>query len=341
MPSTGDAGGDLVGQLEQLRVRLTQRRGPAAYLVGQQQLAARRRPEPLDRLQGALVGDREAADLLDVVAPELHPQRVLLGRREDVDDAAADGELAALLDQVDAGVRRVRQPPHDVLQRRGVARDQLDRLQVAEPLDLRLEDRADRRDDDPERAVGASCRDGAAGAARPAGGRRCRCAGSAARAAASPSSGSRPTASGSSRSASAVGEVLGLAGGRGHRQHGAPGVRPARRRRTAAVAAGPVRSSAGSRPRRARRPSPRRASGRRGRRRPGRRGAQRSARGSARSGAFQQARTARSPPNQQVTGVTCPSLRTRRQRRTTRHVLDHPPRHSSVCTPPASSLHSI
>ena len=115
-----DAGGDLVGQLDQLRVRLAERGGPAAYLVGEQQLAARRRPQPLDLVEGALVGDREAADLLDVVAPELHAQRVLLGRREDVDDAAADRELAALLDQVDPGVRRVGQPAYDVVERRGV-----------------------------------------------------------------------------------------------------------------------------------------------------------------------------------------------------------------------------
>ena len=51
-------------------------------------------------LERALVGDLEVADLLDVVAPELDPQRVLLGRREDVQDAAADGEVAALLDQL-------------------------------------------------------------------------------------------------------------------------------------------------------------------------------------------------------------------------------------------------
>ena len=85
-----------------------------------------------DRLERALVGDRERADLLDVVAPELHPQRVLLGGREDVDDAAADGELAAPLDHVDAGVRRVGQAAHDLLERPGVARGQLDRLDVGE-----------------------------------------------------------------------------------------------------------------------------------------------------------------------------------------------------------------
>ena len=125
----------------------------AAYLLGEEQLAARRRPEPLDRLQGALVGDREAADLLDVVAPELHPHRVLLRGREDVDDAAADRELAALLDQVDARVRRVGEPLHDVLERRAVAGGELDRRQVAEAGHLGLQDRPHRRDHDLQRAV--------------------------------------------------------------------------------------------------------------------------------------------------------------------------------------------
>ena len=68
---------------------------------------AHSRARPISRERWSATAN--AADLLDVVAPELHPQRVLLGRREDVEDAAAHGELAALLDQVDAGVRRVRQ----------------------------------------------------------------------------------------------------------------------------------------------------------------------------------------------------------------------------------------
>ena len=108
-----DALGDLAEQLAQLGVRLGEGRGPLPYVLGQQQLTAGRRPQPvLGDLQGALVGDLEVADLLDVVAPELHPQRVLLGRREDVEDAAAYGELAALLDQLDPGVRggRERRP---------------------------------------------------------------------------------------------------------------------------------------------------------------------------------------------------------------------------------------
>ena len=97
--------------------------GPRPHLVGQQQLAAGRRPQAvLGDLQRALVGDLEVADLLDVVAPELHPQRVLLGRREDVQDAAAHGELAALLDQLDPGVRGGRQAVDDVAQVGAAAR---------------------------------------------------------------------------------------------------------------------------------------------------------------------------------------------------------------------------
>ena len=84
-----------------------QRGGPGADGVGEQDLAAGRRPQAvLGDLERALVRDREPADLLDGVAPELDAQRVVLGRREHVEDAAPDGELAAALDHVGAGVRR-------------------------------------------------------------------------------------------------------------------------------------------------------------------------------------------------------------------------------------------
>ncbi len=53
------------------------------------------------RLQRALVGHLEPADLLDRVAPELQPQRVLLGRREHVEQPAAHRDLAPLLHHVD------------------------------------------------------------------------------------------------------------------------------------------------------------------------------------------------------------------------------------------------
>ena len=50
---------------------------------------------------GALVGDGEHPYLGDFVAPELDANGVLGRRREDVEDAAAHRELAALADHVD------------------------------------------------------------------------------------------------------------------------------------------------------------------------------------------------------------------------------------------------
>ena len=90
--------------------------GPGPDLVGEQQLAARRRPQVVDGVERALVGHGEAADLLDVVAPELDSQRMLLGGREDVDDAAAHRELTAPLDQVDAHVGGRGQVAHQPLE---------------------------------------------------------------------------------------------------------------------------------------------------------------------------------------------------------------------------------
>ena len=52
----------------------------------------------LDRPERSLRERRERADRLDLVAEQLDPERVAAGGREDVDDPAADGELAALLD---------------------------------------------------------------------------------------------------------------------------------------------------------------------------------------------------------------------------------------------------
>ena len=203
-------------------MRLAELGGPTAYVVGEQQLAARRRPEPLHLLQGALVGDRERPDLLDVVAPELHPQRVLVGRREDVDDAAAHGELPALLHEVDARVGGVREPAYDVLERRGVARRQLDRLQVGQALDLGLQHGADRRDDHAQRTVGRV----RPGVLEPAQHREPPTDGVAARA--EPLVRQRLPARvvGDQRRVQQVAErldqVLGLTGGSGHREDGAP-----------------------------------------------------------------------------------------------------------------------
>ena len=63
----------------------------------------------LDRVQRALRERRERADRLDLVAEELDAQRLAPGRREDVDEPAANGELAAVVDALDALVARERE----------------------------------------------------------------------------------------------------------------------------------------------------------------------------------------------------------------------------------------
>ena len=67
-------------------------------------------------MQRALGERRERADRLDLVAEELDPKRLAARGREDVEDAAADGELAALvgpLDPLVAGERELLGEPVD------------------------------------------------------------------------------------------------------------------------------------------------------------------------------------------------------------------------------------
>src|SRR4051794_39584688 len=113
---------------------LGQLAGPGAHVVGQQDLATRWGPQAvLGDLEAALVRDFEPAHLLDAVAPELHSQRMLFGRREDIDDAATDGELAAALDHVHPRVRDTGEPAYDVVEVGLVTHAKLQRGQVTEP----------------------------------------------------------------------------------------------------------------------------------------------------------------------------------------------------------------
>ncbi len=203
-----------------------QRRRAGAHGRGQHHLPARRRPHPGGGdLQRALVGDLEVPDLLDLVAPELHPQRVLLGRREHVEDAAADGEVTALVDQFGPGVAGRHQRLDDLGQlAAGVADRDADRFQVSEVGNLRLQDGTHRGDHHAQRP-GAGV--GRVGMAQPA-------------------QHGQPAADGvgtgreplvrqrlpagierhrirRQQALQAGHQVLGLATGTGHRQHGAPG----------------------------------------------------------------------------------------------------------------------
>ena len=59
----------------------------------------------------ALREHREARDALDLVAEELDAHGLCAGRREDVEDVAAHGQLAAVADALDALVARARRAP--------------------------------------------------------------------------------------------------------------------------------------------------------------------------------------------------------------------------------------
>ena len=151
-PVDGVPVGDLVQHLDQLGVLLGQLGGPQPDVVGQQQLAARRRGHLGEGfVTGALVRDGEVVDLLDGVAEEVDPDRVLLGRTEQVDDPAPDRELTTALHQIHPGVGRLDQPGGQLAEVMVLSDPDGDRDQVSQPLDLRLQDRADRGDDHAQR----------------------------------------------------------------------------------------------------------------------------------------------------------------------------------------------
>ena len=104
-PLDRDALGDLGEHAREGRELILHLAGALPDRVGEQQLAARRQVG-LGQLarQRALVGDRERAQLLELVAEELGAHRMLGIRREDVEDAAAHRELAAAGDHVDPRV---------------------------------------------------------------------------------------------------------------------------------------------------------------------------------------------------------------------------------------------
>ena len=143
-----DAAGDL-GR----RLVAGQLGGPRPHVVGQQQLAAGDRDQGVDAdlRDRPLVGHREHPHLGDLVAPELHPHRVLGGRSENIEDAAADGEFAAPADHVDPGVGQLDQPGDDILEGQLIADRQRQRFGLAQPRGHRLQHRADRGDHHPQR----------------------------------------------------------------------------------------------------------------------------------------------------------------------------------------------
>ena len=140
----GDHG---VQQVRQFRVLRQQRARPRLDLVGEREFAAGRCPQSVGQeIQRPLVGHREGAHLLHLVAPELHPNRVLGGGREDVEDPAAHCELPTALHQVGAGVADGDQLPGDICRIGLRARRQRDRREVGQPRHQRLQQGPDGHD---------------------------------------------------------------------------------------------------------------------------------------------------------------------------------------------------
>ncbi len=120
-----------------------------------QQLAAGRGLDLRRRLgiERALVGDREEAHGLDLVAEEVDAHRVGVGRREDIEDAAAHRELAAVGDHVDPRIGGIRQGPDHRGEGVLVPHLQVDGFELAKPRHQGLDDGADRGDDDLQARV--------------------------------------------------------------------------------------------------------------------------------------------------------------------------------------------
>ena len=95
------------------------------------------------------VNGRERADRLHLVAEELDAKRLASGGREDVDDAAADGELPAVVDAVDAVVAGERKQLRERFDADLEPGSELDRRRPRARRRERLRERAGRRAHEP------------------------------------------------------------------------------------------------------------------------------------------------------------------------------------------------
>ena len=104
-------------------------------------------------MQRALGEHRERAQRLDLVPEELDAHGLAAGRREDVDDPAAHGDLAALLDAFDPRVARDHELLGEVFYAGLVPRGQADRLRPRLGRRQPVGEPERRRADEPSRRV--------------------------------------------------------------------------------------------------------------------------------------------------------------------------------------------
>jgi hypothetical protein len=103
----------------------------------------------LDAVERPLRERRERAHLLDLVAEELDPERLAAGRREHVDEVAANRELAALLHPVDSLVAGERELLDQRLEPPLLAGSDCDRRGASPRRRHALGERRRRDDDEP------------------------------------------------------------------------------------------------------------------------------------------------------------------------------------------------
>ena len=163
-PVGGDAVGDPQQQVPHSGKLLRPRAGTFAHCRRQEDLAAGRGVEAVGcGVQGTLIGDGEVADVVDLVAEQVHAHRMRLGGREHVEDAAADGELTALLHHVHAHVGGVHEVALDVFERVGLPHRGTHRPQLAQALRDRLQQGPHGHQQHVHRGLGLGVRDAAQG----------------------------------------------------------------------------------------------------------------------------------------------------------------------------------
>ncbi len=154
-----DALGEAIEDVAQRRVLSGQLACAVAHVRGEHEFPRGVDLDTLDMAQRPLVTHREVTNLLDDIAPELDAHRMFGRGGKDVDDAAANRELAAFLDQVGAQIAPLDQSDREFLEVYVIALRQRDHRHVAQPMHDRLQRSSDRGRDDPKVIGGTPVRD--------------------------------------------------------------------------------------------------------------------------------------------------------------------------------------
>ena len=112
----------------------------STHVVGEEEFPTGSGRKPVfGSFERALIGNREVANLVDFVTPELHAQWVLFNRRKDIDQPTAHCKLPTLFNNIDARVARTGEAANHVVERDLVFRTQAHRLEIRDSVHQWLE----------------------------------------------------------------------------------------------------------------------------------------------------------------------------------------------------------